>query len=104
MDLTMTREEREAFLIDVHVGVLSVSNAGRGPLTAPVWYCYEPGGKLYFMTDRDSRKGRLIREHGRVSLCAQTENPPYKYVSVEGKATIGEPDYERDIRGIAIRY
>jgi hypothetical protein len=31
MDTTMTRAEREAFLADVHVGVLSIAEPGRGP-------------------------------------------------------------------------
>jgi len=34
--LAMTPDEREAFLAGVHVGVLAVEEAGRGPLTVPV--------------------------------------------------------------------
>ncbi len=35
----------------------------------------------------------------------QTESPPYKYASIEGAVRIvGEPDYERDFRAMAIRY
>jgi hypothetical protein len=38
MSVTMTREEREQFLVGVHVGVLSVASVdGGGPLAAPVW-------------------------------------------------------------------
>lgn len=84
MSLTMTKEEREAFLADVHVGVISVAEDGHGPLTVPVWYSYEPGGEVRIITARRSRKGRLLERAGRFSLCAQTETPPYKYVSVEG--------------------
>lgn len=39
-----------------------------------------------------------------MSLCAQTETPPYKYVSVEGPITIEAADLERHIRPLAHRY
>lgn len=103
--LAMTREEREAFLADVHVGVLSVVEPGRGPLAAPIWYAYEPGGELRIVTERGSRKGRLLEAAGRMSLVAQTEAPPYRYVSVEGPVVAIEPaDRERDARPMAHRY
>jgi len=101
----MTKAEREAFLAAVRVGVLSISDGSRGPLTVPVWYGYEPGGELWFVTDRDSRKGKLLLLVDRVSLCAQTEAPPYKYVSVEGPiAGIERADLERHRRPLAHRY
>ena len=105
MSLTMTKEEREAFLADVHVGVISVAEDGHGPLTVPVWYSYERGGEIRIITARRSRKGQLLERAGRFSLCAQTETLPYKYVSVEGPiVTIEEADLERDRRPLARRY
>ncbi len=102
---TMSKSEREAFLAETHVGVVSVAEPGRGPLAVPIWYAYEPGGVVRFVTGGGSRKARLIRAAGRISLLVQTEAPPYKYASIEGPATIGgEPDFERDFRGMAIRY
>ncbi|TMA55533.1 MAG: pyridoxamine 5'-phosphate oxidase [Deltaproteobacteria bacterium] len=100
----MSLTEREAFLAGTHVAIVSVVDDGRGPLTVPVWYRYEPGGEVRFVTGRTSRKLDLIKKAGRLSLCGQTETAPYEYVTVEGPATVGEPDYERDIRGVAIRY
>lgn len=104
MSLTMTKTERESFLAETHVAVVSVAEPGRGPLAVPVWYSYEPGGVVRFVTGGGSRKARLIRTAGRIGLCAQTETPPYKYVSVEGPVEIGKPDFERDIRQMALRY
>ncbi len=102
---TMTKEEREAFLADVHVGIISIAEDGRGPLTVPIWYCYEPGGEVRVITARLSRKGKLLERAGRFSLCAQTEAPPYKYVSVEGPiVAIEAVDVERDRRPLAHRY
>lgn len=102
---TMTKGEREAFLAERHVAVLGVAEAGRGPLAVPVWYAYEPGGVVRFVTGGTSRKARLIALAGRVSLCVQTETPPYRYASVEGRAAIvGPPDFVRDVRAMAVRY
>ena len=42
----MKRTKREAFLAGVHVGVLSVRQDGRRPLSVPVWYTHEPGGTV----------------------------------------------------------
>jgi len=101
----MTVKEREAFLAGVHVGVISIMEPGRGPLTVPIWYAYEPGGDLRVVTDRDSRKGRLLSVGSRLSLCAQSEAPPYRYVSVEGPVVSLEPAQpERDLRPLARRY
>ena len=69
MSLTMTKQEREAFLADVHVGIISIAEEGRGPLTVPVWYAYDAGGDIRLVTGRTSRKGRLLARAGR-SACA----------------------------------
>ena len=105
MSLSMSVQEREAFLAEVHVGIISIAEEGRGPLTAPIWYAYQPGGEVLVVTDRTSRKGRLLQQGKRISLCAQTETPPYKYVSVEGPIVeIAPADLERDTRPLAHRY
>jgi nitroimidazol reductase NimA-like FMN-containing flavoprotein (pyridoxamine 5'-phosphate oxidase superfamily) len=103
--LTMTKEEREVFLADVHVAVISVADDGHGPLVVPIWYSYEPGGEVRVITGRTSRKGELLERTGRFSLCVQTETLPYKYVSVEGPIVAVEAvDLERDGRPLARRY
>ena len=105
MSLAMTKAEREDFLADAHVGIISISEGARGPLTVPIWYAYDPGGELHFVTERTSRKGRLLEQVPRFSLCAKTEAPPYKYVSVEGPiVAIETADVDRHIRPLANRY
>ena len=61
MSLAMSRAEREAFLAETHVAVVSVAQPGRGPLAVPVWYRYEPGGDVRFVTGGRSKKAELIR-------------------------------------------
>ena len=105
MDLRMTRAEREAFLAGVHVGVLSIPEPGRGPLSAPIWYGYEPGGEIWLVTGRDSRKGRLLAPGVRVGFVAQSEEAPYRYVSVEGPVTsVAASPGDAEERGLAHRY
>jgi uncharacterized protein len=84
----MTPAEREAFLAEAHVAVVTVADDdGRAPLAVPLWYDYQPGGEIVLVTDADSRKTQLIRRAGRVTVCAQTQRMPYRYVSVEGPVT-----------------
>lgn len=105
MSRIMTPAERERFLADLHVGVLSIPEEGRGPLTIPIWYRYTPGGEVYFMTAVRSRKARLLKRGQRISLCVQIEQRPYRYVSVEGLITAIDPiDLERDARPLYRRY
>jgi nitroimidazol reductase NimA-like FMN-containing flavoprotein (pyridoxamine 5'-phosphate oxidase superfamily) len=101
---SMSQPEREQFLAGVHVGVLSVAAGdSAGPLTIPVWYTYEPGGTVTLTTGRATRKAVAIGAAGRFSLCAQDEQPPYKYVTVEGPATI-EPATLAERLALARRY
>jgi len=84
----MNEQQRQAFLAEPHIGVLSVASDGnRPPLTIPLWYAYTPGGDLTFFTGTQGRKARktvLIEQAGMVSLCVQRAEFPYKYVTVEG--------------------
>ena len=72
MSLTMSLIERETFLSALHVGIISIPRATKGPLTVPIWYDYEPGGEVWVITDTDSIKGKLLANASRISLCAQT--------------------------------
>ncbi len=106
MSLAMTKAEREAYLAEVHVGVISIEQPGHPPLSAPIWYDFEPDRGVWVITEKDSLKGRLLREAGRFTLVAQNEEPPsYRYVSVEGPVVSVDPaDLERDLRPMAHRY
>ena len=99
----MTQQEKEQFLADLHVGVLGINRSDLGPLTVPIWYSYEPGGELQFITGRQSAKGKLLDEGVRVTLCAQSEDPPYQYVSVEGAIVSISPE-DGEILPMAKRY
>ena len=97
----MTAEEREAFLADVHVGVLAIEEPGRGPLALPIWYLYRDG-EVRIGIDGSSVKARLLAAAGRATLIVQNEAPPYQYVSVEGPVVVD--DSSRDDLEMATRY
>ena len=103
-NLTMSKEEREAFLADLHVGVFSVVGDGDTPLTAPIWYSYEPGGTVNVIIGPDSLKARALATAKAFALCAQTETAPYRYVTVEGPVTVTEPATHEERTAMAVRY
>jgi hypothetical protein len=103
MSLTMSSSERELFLSALHVGIISIPRATKGPLTVPIWYDYQPGGEVWVITDTDSIKAKLLTKASRISLCAQTETEPYQYVSVEGPFTT-RPSTQEELLAMAVRY
>ncbi|RZQ59369.1 pyridoxamine 5'-phosphate oxidase family protein [Amycolatopsis suaedae] len=100
----MTSEEREAFLAELHVGVVAVERPDRAPLAVPIWYGYEPGGDVLLWTERGSVKEKLITAARRFAITAQVEQPPYRYVTAEGPVTSIEPATDEIVRAIAVRY
>ena len=105
MPAPMTREEREAFLAGVHVGVLSVEEPGRGPLSVPVWYLYEPGGEIVVVTRPEARKARLLAIGARVAFLAQSEEMPPKYVTTQGRVvSVAPADVTRDVKSVVRKY
>lgn len=102
--MAMSKDEREKFLADVHVGVIAVERSNRAPFAVPIWYGYEPGGEVLLWTDSGTLKHRLIRDAGRFSITAQQEQPPYKYVTAEGNVTEIGPATDAEVRALAIRY
>ena len=103
MSLTMSSSERERFLSALHVGIISIPRATKGPLTVPIWYDYQPRGEVWVITDADSIKAKLLTKASRISLCAQTETAPYQYVSVEGPFTT-RPSTQEELLAMAVRY
>jgi PPOX class probable F420-dependent enzyme len=106
MPKPFTETERQQFLADKHIAVLSVAATdGRPPTSVPIWYDYSPGGNILVNTGAGNRKARLIEQAGAVTLVVQREELPYQYVIVEGavvEVTTPAPLEPRE--AIAIRY
>ena len=109
MTRPMTEQERQEFLAEPHIGVVSVaSDDDRPPLAVPVWYGYRPGGDITFFTGTQGRKARktgLIRRAGVLSLSVQRQEFPYRYVTVEGTVVREDrPPPAEQMLAVARRY
>ena len=56
------------------------------------------------LTRQKRPEGRLLEVGDRLSLAAQQEALPYKYVSVEGPVVAIEPSNPSELEAMAIRY
>jgi PPOX class probable F420-dependent enzyme len=100
----MTAAERWTFLADEpRVGVVSIDAPDRGPVSSPVWFTVEDH-TIQFAIDPDSRKAELMRRAGRATFCVQSEQMPYKYVTVEGTVERLGPTPPEYRRAQAVRY
>jgi hypothetical protein len=110
MPRPLSRAEREQFLAGLHVGVVSLGDGARGPLSRPVWYLYEPGGDVVFCTRKETSKAKLLAAGTRASFLVQVEGDLAQgvlpcYVSVEGPVVkLEDADLDRDLRPIVHRY
>jgi hypothetical protein len=105
---TLEGSDRDAFLAEPHIGVVSVaSDDGRPPLTVPVWYAYVDGHFTFFTgtQGRKARKTALIEKAGAVSFCVQKGDFPYRYTTAECTVTGAErtPSLEK-VLAITARY
>ncbi|MFE5809684.1 pyridoxamine 5'-phosphate oxidase family protein [Streptomyces sp. NPDC056491] len=106
--MALSHSEREQFLAEPHVAAFAVTAGAdgedRAPLTVPIWYQYAPGGDVWIMTGRDSRKAELIRAAGRFTLMVDRLEPTIRYVSVEGPVISTLPAEREQLVEISARY
>lgn len=102
----MSDDERDSFLGERRLGTLAIGRAGKGPLLAPIWYRYTPGGTVDICMGGSTAKAHRLRAEGRASMCVSDEGNPYRYVTVEGPATVTPlGDGARvAVQAMAIRY
>jgi Pyridoxamine 5'-phosphate oxidase len=104
-DNKLSVRDRELFLAEPHIAALAVSaGQGRGPLTVPMWYQYEPGGEAWILTEAASVKARLIEAAGCFSLMVERVSPTIRYVSIEGPVTRTIPETDELLQEITERY
>lgn len=90
MSTSMTGEEWRAFLLHgTRTGKLATVRKDGRPHVVPVWFVMD-GDDLVFTTGATSVKARGLQRDPRVSLCVDSEDPPYAFVMVEGVAKLSE--------------
>jgi len=102
MPKRMSRAEWERFLAGRHVAVLATLGPEGESVLTPIWYLYRDG-LLYMRTGVQSIKARNLRRDQRVTICVQDERPPYRSVTIHGRASV-EPEKEGLGAAIARRY
>lgn len=100
----LSAAERSAFLSEPRVATLAIEAPVRAPLLVPVWYVWD-GTEVGLWMAGDSRKARLLRAAGRLSLCVQDTTRPYRYVSLEARVTSIAPiDWTSELVPLVQRY
>jgi len=78
--------------------VLAVTRRDGSPHAAPVWIDLDtdPDGTdvVVFTTNRDTIKGKSILRDGRVCLSVDDDEPPFSFVTISGRATVGDDPEE----------
>jgi len=97
--------ERETFLAEPRVGVVSIAREGRAPLSVPIWYAYTPGGEVGLWMEADTAKARALARSGHFTLVVHDERRPYRYVSVSGPVVRMAPiDWQTELLPLIRRY
>ena len=85
----MDEAEVRAFLtFGTRTGKLAVTRLDGSPMVVPIWFAVDDDDTLLFTSWGESIKGKSLRRDGRVSLCVDSDQPPYAYVRVDGTTTI----------------
>lgn len=84
----MTEQEwREFVLAGTRTGKLSTVRADGSPHVVPVWFLLD-GDDVVFNTDHGSVKAKNLTRDGRFSLCVDSDQPPYAFVTLSGHASL----------------
>jgi PPOX class probable F420-dependent enzyme len=99
----VTEQDAWAFLREPRIGVLSLSRPTGPPHASPIWYLVEDEG-IEFTVASSSVKAALVREPDPASLTVHSDAWPYRYVTVEGHASVVRERTPDDLRVVAGRY
>ena len=86
----MDQPERDAFLAQPQVAVLSTLSKDGRIHSVPLWYLYADG-VFRVTTARGSAKHRNVERAGRASICIDQRDGAYRYVTAEGPVTVSDP-------------
>jgi PPOX class probable F420-dependent enzyme len=82
-------EVREFLLHGTRTAKVATTMPDGHPHVMPVWFVLDCD-EIVFTTAAESAKGRHLRRDSRVALVVDDETPPYAFVHVRGRATVGE--------------
>jgi PPOX class probable F420-dependent enzyme len=83
--------EQDAFINSQKWAVVTTLRADGSPSNSVIFFARD-GDRLYFSTTEDRLKARTLRHDERIAICVLDEGAPYRFVNVEGTATIEASD------------
>ena len=83
--------------------VVATVGADGHPQTSVVWVDTD-GENVVFNTTNARAKGRNLRANPHVSVCIWPREDPYRYLEVEGKASLDENGAGEHINDLSLKY
>ena len=99
----LSQQEINEYLSEPHVANLVTVRPGGRPHVAPVWFLPEEG-RVWVIAGETAVKVRNIRRSPDVALSVAADSRPYRYVILEGQATVTESNLEDMVERICVRY
>jgi PPOX class probable F420-dependent enzyme len=84
-------------------GVVATVGADGRPQTSVVWVDTD-GENVVFNTTNSRAKGRNLRSNPRVSISIWDNDDPYKYLEIEGDASLDESGAGEHINDLSLKY
>lgn len=86
----MTRQEALEFLSEgTRTGKIATVSEDGSPHVVPIWFIIDDG-VIVFTTWHESVKLRNMASNSRAAMVTDLEEPPYAFVSVEGRISISD--------------
>jgi len=87
MSRAMDEDDIRRFMLQgSRTGKLATVRADGSPHVAPIWFTFDDGGRLIFLTAERSLKARNMRRDPRVSIAVDDEQMPFAWARVDGTA------------------
>ncbi len=99
----MTPDNIQKYLMEPHICDLATVRPDGSPHVAPVWHHYD-GENLIVLAEESAVKVRNIRHEPRVSASIATDARPYKYVIINGIATLSYDNIREYVLSMANNY
>ena len=99
----LSRREIEAYLARPQVAHLVTVRPDGRPHVAPVWFMWEQG-RVLVMADGQAVKVGNIGRSPAVALSVSDGQRPYRYVVLEGEATVTGDNLAREVERLCVRY
>ncbi|MFN8615917.1 MAG: PPOX class F420-dependent oxidoreductase [Dehalococcoidia bacterium] len=89
------KPDQDAFIRSMKSAIVTSLRKDGSPATSLIFYALD-GDEMLFSTTADRLKAKTLKRDPRVAVTVLDEGAPYRYVSVEGTATVIDGDIVPD--------